>query len=131
MKKLVFSLFAATVLALPICAQTGAAVATIPFDFAAGTATLPAGAYTVNVSASPFLATLVGPDRRTHILSGWTSGVRSDKPALIFHRYGNRYFLSEVRIGERSRRFEMLRPELELKKLGAAPRSEVIVLAMR
>jgi hypothetical protein len=135
MKRLVFALFAVTLVALPICAQVGTTVkATIPFAFAAGNATLPAGNYVVGFgfSAAPFSATLVGPDRHTQILAGWPSGIRVETPTLIFHRYGNQYFLSEIRDWERSRVLKMSREELELQQdMAAASRSEVIVLARR
>ena len=55
------------------------------------------------------------------------------KPNLVFHRYGDRYFLSRIWTGPRSRNFPMSRAESELKKTAAAAgqtRTE-IVLAMR
>jgi len=131
MKRLVFALFAVTMLALPICAQVATIEATIPFAFAAGNATLSAGTYAVTFPPSTFLATLVGSDRHTHIVGGWTRGASGQAPALIFHRYGNQYFLSEIRSGQKSRMLGASRAELELKKTTAAPRSEMIVLAMR
>lgn len=133
MKRLVFSLFAVTLLALPICAQIATAEATIPFAFTAGNATLPAGKYVVRFSPAPFSVALAGPDQNIHVLNGWPSGVSAETPTLVFHRYGNQYFLSEIRNGpQRSRMLSVSRAELELKhNMAAAPRSELIILAMR
>ena len=132
MKRLVFSLFAVTLLALPICAQVATAEATIPFAFDAGNATLPAGKYVVSSSPAPFSVALVGPDRQTRRLAGWPTGASAETPTLVFHRYGNQYFLSEIRNGGYSRMLRVSLTELELKQnMAAAPRSEVIVLAMR
>jgi hypothetical protein len=133
MKRLAFSLFAVTLLALPICAQVATADATIPFAFTAGNETLPAGNYVVRFAPAPFSVTLVGPDRHARMLAGWPSGASTEAPTLVFHRYGNQYFLSEIRNGpQKSRMLWVSRAELELKQnMAAAPRSEVIVLAMR
>ena len=131
MKRLAIALFAVSLLALPVCAQT-TAQATIPFSFVAGDATMPAGDYSVTLTPAPFSTALVGPDRRTHFLTGWPSGAIAETPTLVFHRYGNQYFLSEIRNGQRSCMLRVSPAERELKNdMAAAPRSEVILLARR
>jgi hypothetical protein len=71
----------------------------VPFDFIVGDRNLPAGAYTVSsITNSGAALRIVGRDNAKD------SAVRLTVPAggaakhamLVFHRYGERYFLAEV-----------------------------------
>jgi hypothetical protein len=77
------------------------ATATIPFDFTAGTVTYPAGTYTIGETESQGVL-LLGNARR-HLEFIFTlcpePGDRHAKPRLVFRRYGNRSFLSQVSFG--------------------------------
>jgi len=55
------------------------------------------------------------------------------EPKLVFHRYGNQYFLSQIWTTSAIRNIPMSRMERELKKTAAAARQmqTEIVLAMR
>lgn len=72
----------------------------IPFDFMAGNTQLPAGEYTVKVSGPTNTVILVS--RKDSTVSAFmnTNAAVSVEPQsqskLIFNRYGNRYFLSQV-----------------------------------
>jgi hypothetical protein len=72
----------------------------IPFDFVAGNMQLPAGEYMVKVSAPTH--TLILISRMDSTASGFinTNAAVSSEPQseskLIFNRYGDRYFLSQV-----------------------------------
>jgi hypothetical protein len=79
--------------------------ANIPFDFAAGRTILPAGDYTLNSHAvgSPGAYLLQGAGGRPGVFL-LTFTVRwndSEEPRaeLVFHRYGDRYFLAQVWMG--------------------------------
>lgn len=75
--------------------------ANIPFDFTVGGKTLPAGNYTVQRGNSSSAETLLirSVDGKAGAF-GLTNAVQARTPSvqtkLIFHRYGNTYFLSEV-----------------------------------
>jgi hypothetical protein len=81
-------------------AQDNRLQATVPFSFTVGGNTLPAGTYTIGTAAG-------GSDILT--LNNWQKGVNilavgqpdsyNPKKAnvLVFHKYGNQYFLSEIR----------------------------------
>ena len=96
----VFAALAGTVLVmdLPIHAQSLALQVNIPFEFHAGEKTLPAGTYTVQKRGD---AIVIG-DR-----NGNTSAVicnpidnkayKLHQDLVVFHRYGDERFLSEVR----------------------------------
>jgi hypothetical protein len=74
--------------------------ATIPFDFTVGQQSVPAGTYVI-AQVSPQLIELDSSTRVVRLRVGvipadWVSQ-RPDE--LVFHKYGDRYFLSEVRGG--------------------------------
>jgi hypothetical protein len=78
-------------------AQSKTVRADVPFDFSVGNQLLPAGSYTIKAGSEGFIAirnhnkpiaviTLVHRDRAKTPTGG----------KLIFHKYGDRYFLSEI-----------------------------------
>lgn len=75
-------------------------LAKIPFAFAAGDATLPAGEYRVEKvrDGSPVL--LIRSTEGSPAIIVMTSPASANEPQekakLIFHRYGNHYFLAQV-----------------------------------
>jgi hypothetical protein len=89
-------------LATNVVAQTSQEmVANIPFSFTVCREQLPAGKYKVRpvTSANPRIVLVATADNRP-IEMICTHDVQSKKPAttgkLIFNRYGNQYFLSEL-----------------------------------
>jgi len=100
------ALVMAGVMALTAMATTRVAQAqeplavNIPFDFVAGNMQLPAGEYMVKVSAPTH--TLILISRKDSTASGFvnTNAAVSSEPQseskLVFNRYGDRYFLSQV-----------------------------------
>jgi hypothetical protein len=82
-------------------AQTTHLTITVPFEFTAGNVQLPAGEYEVTAVGpwgGPTLSVHnVNSNAGTLVLS---TSCRSQKPAadakLVFHRYGQQYFLAEV-----------------------------------
>jgi hypothetical protein len=80
-------------------AQEGVAV-NIPFDFVAGNTQLPAGEYTVKVSAPTHSLILISRKDATKSAFINTNPAVSNVPQteskLIFNRYGDRYFLAQV-----------------------------------
>ena len=84
-------------------AQTQAAnkvVATIPFEFSVGYKTMPAGEYSVQVVATAGDALMIkSADSSVSALRLSEATSREKEPSharLIFNRYGDKYFLSEV-----------------------------------
>jgi hypothetical protein len=74
--------------------------ATIPFDFTVGKSSLPAGRYSVT-PVSPNMIVIRGW-KGQELVSAMTmttpiEEVRKNANNLIFHKYGDRYFLSEIR----------------------------------
>jgi hypothetical protein len=73
--------------------------ATVPFDFFVGSRTLPAGQYTFSqpVNSGAIVIRSDGSTPGVTILANRVeSSGRKEIGQLVFHRYGDRYFLSEV-----------------------------------
>lgn len=132
MKRLGFTVFAAAVLALPVCAQVATTVrADIPFEFVVGNTTAAPGTYVIRVQAGSPMVELAG-SRSYYLQTSLNSPYTGPQEAkLVFHRYGGQYFPSQIWIGSRSLNFSMSRTERELKKTAAAAGQTQIVLAMR
>ncbi|MEP7362894.1 MAG: hypothetical protein ABI972_06530 [Acidobacteriota bacterium] len=100
--------FAAGILALMGCLSLGAqsirVTATIPFDFRVGKTLMPAGNYMVTHDAGVlWLKTNSGPRKAVNVLvRGTQKGSNGGKSNhIVFNRYGEDYFLSQVfQLGE-------------------------------
>jgi len=81
----------------------------VPFAFEVGNKTLPAGSYRVEsvptgAGSIEILRSNKGDVRLpiSTMATAPTSGIPAS--ALVFHRYGNRYFLAQIRTGDRHAR---------------------------
>ncbi len=111
----------ASVLLVFVCAQVFAQWqprlrAEIPFEFQAGGASYPAGEYSLDAISSNALLRIMAGD-------GSSSGAVMALPAhtiqppngsrLLFHRYGDRYFLAQVWVEGSTSGFELPRSRSE------------------
>jgi hypothetical protein len=91
-------LVASTFVTTGAWAQDHQVRATIPFDFTVNGSAAPAGTYTIS-APSEDVVNISSWDQKVHFLtagnSNWTN--RGTKSVLVFHKYGDRYFLSEIR----------------------------------
>ncbi|MGH9850826.1 MAG: hypothetical protein ACREBD_13395 [Blastocatellia bacterium] len=95
--------------------------ANIPFDFSVGDKTLPAGVYTVVPQTTSSVLRIRCEDGRTGVLvqtHGLQARREQDQTKLVFHRYGDQYFLSQVWTAGDSnvREIQKSRTERELVK---------------
>jgi hypothetical protein len=96
---LIQATFAALALAAAGYGQSAQAFqVTVPFDFVAGGRTLTAGQYTVSqpVTGAVAFRSDQGAPGVIIITNRVESPGRQGSAQLVFHRYGDRYFLSEV-----------------------------------
>jgi hypothetical protein len=143
MLALVVGLALATALVSANAQSTSIVRANIPFDFIVGDKTLPAGKYTVNSAASDGQALSIrtsGGKSLALVLTHYAAE-RSQKriARMVFHRYGQQYFLAEVWSGAshgrqlmQSKRERNLRQELasnELKSDSVKSSYEVVEIA--
>jgi hypothetical protein len=90
----------ALLISVPLSAQT-IAKATIPFDFTVGQTRMPAGTYEISPLAHAAISIRDTKTAKSVLtLFNW-SGARSEDstPKLVFHKYGDKYFLSLVSRG--------------------------------
>ena len=116
-------------------AQTLGVTANVPFDFVVNKATMPAGEYSVKAISESSAAALALRNRDSNsTMIALSNEARSLNPSqetkLVFHRYGERYFLSQIWVaGERSgREFAVSKREVEMAK-NVQRDQDVIVLA--
>ena len=84
----------------PASAQDHLLKATIPFSFTVGGQTLPSGTYTIGSGVTnPNVLAIRNWDKKVNILSmGQPNQGNSERDnTLVFHKYGNQYYLSEIR----------------------------------
>jgi len=71
--------------------------ANVPFDFTINNTTVPAGTYTISSTSADVLR--ITDQKHVHLLTTalMDSGNGAKANVLVFHKYGDRYFLSEIR----------------------------------
>ncbi len=106
----------------------------IPFDFVAGDRSLPAGEYSVNVTGA--MHTLILVDRNvagTSAILGTNAALAPEPQSqskLIFNRYGDRYFLSQVWMQGNTRGRQLLKSarEKEIAQVAQLDASSRVIL---
>jgi len=102
-------------------AQDHAVKATVPFNFIVSGSSMPAGNYTLSSdNTTPYLLQINDREKGIHAMAV-TLGTSSEEQkanVLVFHRYGNQYFLSEIR-SETSSMYVRLAPTKQEKRLSA------------
>ena len=110
--------------------KAGDLVVDIPFAFVAASQHLPAGHYIVAMQADSIkIFQPQGHGIFVLTRAGLRSGDQGSK--LIFHRYGDTYFLSTVCVGGRRDTRELVRSAAERKLAGQSEMELAVVRAMR
>jgi hypothetical protein len=136
------ALVMAGLMALTFAASTQVAraqdhlVVDVPFDFMVGNTQLPAGEYSVKVSGAGQTLLMIHRTDAAESAIAATNGVEAAQPGseskLIFNRYGDRYFLSEVWTAGNSlgRQLPKTAREKEIAQVAKlSDQSEVILVA--
>ena len=74
----------------------GDTIANIPFAFTVANHTLPPGRYTVTRLSDKALKIVNSQNQGTFALNYKVERTVSESSKMVFHRYGNAYFLSEI-----------------------------------
>jgi hypothetical protein len=105
MKRNLFGILTTLTLALlisvPLSAQT-IATANVPFDFTVGQTQLPAGTYDISPLAHGAIVIRDGKTAKSVMsVFRWEDARKGgdDTTKLVFHKYGDKYFLSQVARG--------------------------------
>jgi hypothetical protein len=99
-------------------AQDHRVIATVPFNFTVSDSWLPAGTYTIGFnSTAPNILSILDRAKSINISAlGMTYPRDSEEIAkLVFRKYGNQYFLSEIRFGSALRNIQFPATKLEMK----------------
>lgn len=112
------------------------AKANVPFAFQVGKAELPAGTYVV-ASIDQGVISIKNGNTSEGVLAlvrtEYSNKAHSHNPRLVFHRYGNKYFLTEVwGDGDAGMKLPTSKMEKELSASNSGPSSEQeIIFAMK
>jgi hypothetical protein len=132
-----YLLFAAalTLLITTASAQTVKVKANIPFSFVVNRATMPAGEYQVESMDRDggVLAIRDANSKTTNLVisNACQSRKATTHTKLIFHRYGDRYFLSQVWIAGNNRGRELLPSAREIEVAKDFSVQQVVLMAGR
>ena len=126
----------AVVLAAPLPAQTVSVQANVPFDFVVAGRTMPAGEYELGTLTQSAILAVRGASHSpaiTTTISSTAGKGRHGEAYLVFHRYGNQYFLSQVWDGFRfqGREIPISRTERELASRASISQPEIVMVLAR
>jgi hypothetical protein len=120
---------AAITAAAPVSAQDVDLVARVPFEFTVANSALPRDTYQLSrLDGHPEML-LVRGDRKGVFVRTEEMGRQRDNvaPSLLFHRYGNQYFLREIRL-EGNARLDL--PETKAEREAAEGRADRAAVLM-
>lgn len=107
--------------------------ASIPFEFAIGAKTLPAGVYTFERGVADLAISVRDAARTAQVMfvpATAAQGALNDPPKLVFRKYGNHYFLNLVQLNQgRGMVLRQNRAERELAARGPFQEVRVAFLA--
>ena len=136
MKKQAFTLIGVLTLVLAAgsaFAQSEEVRATVPFDFVAGQTTVPAGTYSITrLNMTSDIVVIHGQNKKANLMVGTMkrgSLKTCEKTKLVFHRYGDRYFLSQIWVEGSSRLRELPKGKLESEMARNSSPQDVVLYA--
>jgi hypothetical protein len=123
-----------TVLQIPTSTSiTGTVRVTIPFAFSVGEKTFAAGEYYVAPTNEKAIAIRSVADKQSVVAltSSVSEGRNVSSPRLVFHKYGEQYFLTQawLKYSDEGRQFFV--SSAESKWTQASPRGEITVTALK
>jgi len=125
-----FAAVAAFVAMAPVQAQDVRVIARVPFEFKVGNTSLPRDTYRIShLNGRPDML-LVRSDRKgVFVRAQEVRMARNDQnPVLTFHRYGDEYFLREIRL-QGSARLDL--PETNAERDAADRRTDRLATRMQ
>jgi hypothetical protein len=132
MKKQLFALLGLGLLLATVTAsaQTIHLKADIPFDFFVGGRSLPTGEYTIRSLGSQAIAISAPGQKAMVVLTNMCQSVKtSPRSKLVFARYGDRYFLSEMWVQGNSTGRQLPKRRSEVRVADNETAQPVVVLA--
>ena len=113
-------------------AQTGVVKANVPFNFIVDKTQAPAGQYMIhNVGSSGTAMTIESQDRslvKLVLPNACESAQVQEKSKLVFHRYGDQYFLAQIWTAGNDRGRELPKTEQEREIAMSYPAAQDVVV---
>jgi len=134
MKKQLFTLLALGLLFATASAYAQTALqANVPFNFIVAGKTLPAGEYTIrSLDTIQKVLVIRGSDQSQMVMANSCASANpSETSKLVFHRYGDRYFLSQIWTAGNSSGAEFPQSSHEAEVAMDFPRQDVVLIASR
>jgi len=134
MRRFRIALYVAVLLAAVSMAQTkrGDVMADIPFPFVVAGQTLPAGHYILSPATDSALRIQGSAHQGTFVPTNITQRSASDSSCkVVFHRYGDSYFLSQIWVTGEARGRELIRSRAERELAAKTAAMENTVVAAR
>ena len=115
--------------AVPVSAQDVDLVARVPFEFTVGNSTLPRDTYQLSrLNGHAEMLLLRGEREGLFVRTEEMRVPRGAAPSLLFHKYGDQYFLREVRL-DGSARLDL--PETNAERDAAERRADRAAAVMQ
>jgi hypothetical protein len=119
----------------PAYAQKNSATVNVPFSFTVDEVRMPAGEYAVS-SPSERVVTLQhvgGPEAKTTMTNNGSSTNSDGRAKLVFHKYGNAYFLAAAWMpnSDHAREFFASANEIQVARNGGQDVVELALLARK
>ncbi len=104
--------------------------ASVPFAFVANGSVMPAGQYQLQMDWMHGMLTITQPGGHVVFVSAQTSfnGISNTDGALVFHRYGDRYFLKRVKAPAASEGMETIPSKAEKEAVRSGKPLEVAMI---
>ena len=99
----------------------------VPFEFMAGDTMFPAGHYKVGPMTEQVLLIQGDEDRKITVAHAVERREPSDTSKLVFHKYGERYILTQIWVQGETRGRELPKSALE-KELASGRRAEAVAV---
>ena len=140
MKRTVFGALTALVLALvtnvAFAQSHSKAKADVPFAFTVDQKSMPAGQYSiVEISGGVMQVRNDSTNASLAVIAQHEESLKPQNPRMVFHKYGDRYFLAEVwgGSGDSGMEFPVGKAEQEMRAAykDTSPHAEEVVVALR
>ena len=119
----------------PAYAQKTSATVNIPFSFTVDDVRLPAGEYIILSPSERVVALqhIGGPEAKTTITNNGSSTKSDGRAKLVFHKYGNAYFLAAAWMSnsDHAREFYASANEIQIARNGGQDVVELALLARK
>ncbi len=119
----------------PAYAQRTSATVNIPFTFTVDDVRMPAGEYTISSTSERVVSLqhVGGPEAKTTMANNGSSTKSDGRAKLVFHKYGNAYFLAAAWLpnSDHAREFYASANEIQVARNGGQDVVELALLAKK